>query len=163
MGDLGHHIVEAFNVLDIQGGVDVDPRRQQFLDIHIALGMAAAGRIFMRQFVHQRQARLALQDGVQIHLRQHPALVGHALFGNGFDPFGEKIGLHPAMGFDHADHGIDAVQLAAAGLHQHFIGLADARRGAEKNLQPATPRLARLFQQGFGRRAVFGVSVIRHN
>ena len=119
----------------------------------IALGMAAAGRIVVRQLVHQHQARAALQDGVQIHLRQHPALVGHALLGNGFDALGQKVGFDPAMGFHHADHGIHAVQLAAARLHQHLIGLADAGRRAQKNLQPATPRLPRFFQQGVRRRA----------
>ena len=161
MGDLGHHIVQAFDVLDIEGGIDVDPRRQQLFDIQIALGMAAARGIVVRQLVHQHQARPALQDGVQIHLRQHPALVGHALLGNGLDALGEKIGLDPAMGFHHADHRIHAFQLAAAGLHQHLIGLADARRRAQENLQPATPGLPRFFQQGVRRGASASASVIR--
>ncbi len=65
---LRDHVVQAFDVLDVQRGVDVDAGGQQFLDIQIALGMAAAGRVGVRQFIHQHQSRAAGQDRVQVHL-----------------------------------------------------------------------------------------------
>ena len=49
------------------------------------------------------QPRPPLQDGIQVHLRQHPALVGHAALGDGLDALGEKIGLTACVGVDHAD------------------------------------------------------------
>ena len=42
MRDLRDHIVEAFDMLDIDGGVDVDAAGEQFLDVEIALRVAAA-------------------------------------------------------------------------------------------------------------------------
>ena len=74
-GDLGDDVVQAFEMLDVERGVDVDAGGQQLLDIHIALGMAAAGRVGVRELVDQHELRAALQDGVEIHLRQHAALV----------------------------------------------------------------------------------------
>ena len=148
LGDARNHIVQAFDMLHIQGGIDIDACRQQFLDIQIALGMAAAGRIVVRQLIHQHQAGPALQNGVQVHLRQHAALVGKAPLGDRLDAFGEKIGLDPTVGFDHADHGVDAIQPAAADLHQHLIGLADARGGPQEYLEPATPLLSHRLEQG---------------
>ena len=103
--------------------------------------MAAARRIGVRELVDQHEARAALQDGVEIHFRQHLALIEDALLGNDFEALGQKVGLDAAMGFDDADHHIDAVEAALTRLRQHFVGLADAGRGAEKNLQPAA-RLA---------------------
>ena len=42
MGDLGDDVVQALDMLDVDGGVDVDAGGQQLLDIEIALWMAAA-------------------------------------------------------------------------------------------------------------------------
>ncbi len=36
-GDARDHVVQAFDVLDVQRGVDVDARRQQLLDVQVAL------------------------------------------------------------------------------------------------------------------------------
>ena len=50
------------------------------------------------------------------------------------------------MRLDHANHHIDTLAALGLGVLQHLIGLADARRGAEKNLQPAAPFLLGLGQ-----------------
>ena len=68
MGDLGDDVVQALDMLDVDGGVDVDAGRQQLLDIEIALGVAAAGRIGMGELVDQRDLRAARDDGVEVHL-----------------------------------------------------------------------------------------------
>ncbi len=55
MGDLGDDIVQAFDMLDIDRGIDIDPGRQQFLDIEIAFGVAAAFGIGMGKLIDQGQ------------------------------------------------------------------------------------------------------------
>ncbi len=77
-GDLRDHIVEALDVLDVDGGVDVDAVRQQLLDVEIALGMAAAGDVGVGELVNQNDLRPSGNDGVEVHLLQPLALVLHA-------------------------------------------------------------------------------------
>ena len=68
-------VVQAFDVLDVQRGVDVDAGGQQFLDIQVALGMPAAGRVGVGELVDQHELRAAREDGVEVHLLEHAALV----------------------------------------------------------------------------------------
>ena len=75
MRDPRDDIVEAFDMLDIERRIDVDAGGQQFLDIEIALRVAALGRIRMGEFVDQNELGMPRQNGVDIHLGQHPALV----------------------------------------------------------------------------------------
>ena len=56
-GDLGHDIVQAFDMLDVERRVDVDAVRQDFLDVEVALGMAAAGRVGVGELVDEDQRR----------------------------------------------------------------------------------------------------------
>ena len=51
-------IVEAFDVLDVQGREDIDAGRKQLLDVLPALGVAAAGRVGVGELVDQRELRL---------------------------------------------------------------------------------------------------------
>ena len=74
-GDLGHHVVQALEMLDVDRGVDVDAGGQQLLHILPALLVARAGGVGVGQFVHQGDLRLAGQDRVEIHLRQRHPLV----------------------------------------------------------------------------------------
>jgi hypothetical protein len=146
-GDLGQHVVQAFDVLDIQCGIDVDPGGQQFLDVEVALGMAAGGRVAVCQFIDQHQAGTAGQDGVKVHLGQGAAAIGDGAAGDGFQAGGQRLGFRPAMGFDHPDDHIDLLAPPGPGGGEHFIGLADARGGAEEDLQTAALRLLRLLEE----------------
>jgi hypothetical protein len=137
MGDLGDHIVEAFDVLDVDGGVDVDAVRHQLFDVEIALGMPAAGCVGMGELVDQNDLRPAGDDGVEIHLVEPLPLVGHAPARDDLKPLQQRLGLRAAMGFHHADHDIVAVPLTGAGLLEHLVGLADAGRSADENSEPA--------------------------
>ena len=60
--DLGDDVVEALDVLDVDRGVDVDAAVEQLLDVEIALGMAAAGRIGMGELVDQHDLRAPRDD-----------------------------------------------------------------------------------------------------
>ena len=68
-GDARDDIVQAFDVLDVERGVDVDAGADQLLDIHVALGMPAAGRVAVRQLIDQGELRAARQQCVEVHLR----------------------------------------------------------------------------------------------
>ena len=162
MGDLGDHVVEALDVLDVDRGIDVDAVRQQFLDVEIALGMAAAGRVGVGEFVDQRDLRMARDQRVEVHLLEHLVLVVEPLARHDFKPVQQRLGLRPAVGLDHADDDIDAgLQLGMRAL-QHLIGLADAGGGADEDLQPAGLIVlapGRL-QQRFRRGSLFGIAAL---
>ena len=160
MRDLGDHVVEALDMLDIDRGVDVDAAGQQFLDVEIALRMAAAGRVGMGEFVDQRDLRTARDQRVEIHLLDDLILVLDPLARDDFEALQQRLGLGPPVGLDHADHDIGAgLELGMRAL-QHLIGLADAGGGADENLEPAGAAVLApgRFQQGFRRGTLFRIA-----
>ena len=64
-------------MLDIDSGIDIYARFQQFIHILPALGMARTRRIGMRQFVYQDQCRLTLERSVQVKFAQLRITVFH--------------------------------------------------------------------------------------
>jgi hypothetical protein len=76
-GDLGDHIVEAVEVLDVEGGIDVDAGIDQFDDILPAFGVAAARGVGVGEFVHQDEAGVAGKRGVEIELFESDAAMRH--------------------------------------------------------------------------------------
>ena len=62
----------------------------------------------------------------------------------------QGLGLGAAVGLDHADHHVDALPAALLRRLEHRVGLADARIGAEEDLEPAAPFLPGLLEQRFG-------------
>ena len=55
-------------MLDVQRRVDVDAGVEQFLDIEVALGMAAAGRVGVGSSSTSTSCGLARQHGIEVHL-----------------------------------------------------------------------------------------------
>ena len=137
VGDLGDDIVEAFDMLDIDRGVDVNAARQQLLDVEIALRVAAAGRVGVGELVDQRDLRMPRDQRVEVHLLDGLILVLDPLARQDFKAVQQRLRLGPAVGLDDPDHDIDAgLQFGARAL-QHLVGLADAGSGTDENLQPA--------------------------
>jgi hypothetical protein len=157
-GDLRDHVIEAFDVLDVHRGIDVDSGRQEFLDVEITLGVAASLRVGVGQLIHQDQGGMTLQNGVEIHLSHDVAFVKRAFLGNDFEALAEDIGFHSAVGFHHTDHYVGPFQATPAALGEHLIGLAHARRRAQEDLELAPPLFGGFFQQRLGRRPLFGGS-----
>jgi len=93
------------------------------------------------ELVDQRQLRPACGDAVEVHLLQAMALVFDALARDDFEPGEQRLGLLAAMRLDQRGDDIDAFAMLGLCRLQHLIGLADPRRGAEKQLEPAA-RLA---------------------
>ena len=162
MRDLGNDVVEALDVLDIDRSVDVDAALEQFLDVEIALGVAAAGRVGVGEFIDQRDLRMARDQPVEVHFLDGLILVFDPLARQHFKPVQQRFGLGAPVGFDHTDHDIGAgLDLGMRAL-QHLIGLADAGGGADENLEPAGVAVLApgCFQQGFRRGALFGIAAL---
>jgi len=108
MGDLGYDVVEALDVLDIDGGIDVDAVRQQFLDVEIALGMAATRCVGMRELIDERELRTARDQRVDVHFLERLVAVGDPLARQDFQSLQERFGFGAPVGLDNAHHHIDA-------------------------------------------------------
>ena len=113
LGDLRDDIVQAVDVLDVYGCVDVDSGRKQLLHVEVALWMPASLGVAVRQLVDQDECRAARQDRVEIHLLKHVTPVLDIPAGDDLKPGEQRLGFGAAMRFDHADHDIDALALAA--------------------------------------------------
>ena len=150
-GNAGDDVVQAFDVLDVEGGVDVDAGLEQLDNVEIALGMAAAGRVGVGQFIDQRQLRPTRQQPVQIHLGQQLALVADRSARHDLDAGKQRFRFLAPMRLDDTRHHIDAFAAAGLRLQQHLECLADTRRGAEEDLQPAAPLPVSGDQQRLGR------------
>ena len=136
-GDLRNDVVQALDVLNVDGGIDVDAAVEQLLDIQVALGMPAAGRIGVRELVDQHDLRLARDDGVEIHLLEPLAPVLDAPARNDLEPVQQRFGFLAAVRLHDADDDVVAVLAPGAGRLQHGVGLADAGRGADEDPQLA--------------------------
>ncbi len=162
MGDLRHHIVEALDVLDVEGREDVDAVAQQLLDVEIALRMAAARNVGVGELVNQSELGAAREKGVKIHFLERAPLILEAAAGDDFETFDQRLGLLPPMGLDRADDHIDTALGARACLLQHLIGLAHAGGSAHEDLQLARAALfaAGGFEQGLRRWALVLIATL---
>jgi len=77
------------------------------------------------------------QRGVEIKFGQRHAAMFELAAGNFRQTLGERVRFLASVRFDVADdHVAPGGEFAARGL-EHGVGLADARRHAEKNLEPS--------------------------
>jgi len=156
--DLRHHVVEAFEMLDVERGVDVDAGRQKFFDVLVALGVPAARRVGVCQLVDQEQLRPPGKCCIDVEFLEHPVAIFGLLARQDLETLGEPVGLGAAVGLDQADHDVDILAHAAVGGFEHGVGLADSGGGAQEHLEAAALLRRRLLQQRFGRGA-FGAGV----
>ncbi len=161
--DLRHHVVQALDMLNIERRVNVDAGRQQFLDIEVALGMAAAGRVRMGQLVHQRDLGATPENGVEVHLFKDVPVIVDLQSGNDFEAVEQTLRFRPPMRFHDAEDDVRALRELGAPRHKHFVSFADAGRRAEKHLQTAAAPVfaTRLFEERVGRGSSLGVG-LRH-
>ncbi len=143
-GDLRNHVVEAFHVLHVDRGVDIDAGIEQFHHILPALGVARAGVVGVRQLIDQQQRGAAQQRGIEIELRERDAAMLQPLRRQDLQAFEQRLGFRAAVQLDIADDHVDARGGLLARGFEHGIGLADARRRAEKYLQMTARRCAGL-------------------
>ena len=166
VGDLRHDVVEAFNVLNIDRGIDVDAAVHQLFDVEVAFRVAAPLHIGMGELVHQHDLRPPGDNAVEIHFLERLALVVDAPAGNDLEPRHQCFSLAPAMRLHRADNDVVAVLFARMRLLKHFVGLADAGGGADEDakLADASFFAPRRFKQCFRRGPLFGCApLIRHH
>ncbi len=68
--DLSHHIVQTFQMLHIDGRIDVDARLQQFLHVLPSFRMPGTRGIRVGQFVHENELRTTGERGIEIEFPQ---------------------------------------------------------------------------------------------
>ncbi len=133
--DLPNDVVEALEVLHVDGRVHVDTGGEQFLDVLPALRMARARRVAMREFVDQHQIGAAREHRIDVEFVQHRAAVLDAALRKYLEAVQQRFGVGAAMCLDHADDDVDTCGAHLARFGQHRVGLADAGARAEEDLQ----------------------------
>ena len=127
-GDLLDHVVERFQVLDVDRGDDVDAGIQKFLDILPALGVAGTWHVGVRELVHESDLGPAGQHGVEVHLLEERAAVRQLGPGHDLQPVKELRSERPPVGLhERHDHVGPALETPVT-LAEHGEGLADAGR-----------------------------------
>jgi hypothetical protein len=139
-------------MLNVHGGKNIDSRVQQFEHIFIAFVMFAFFDIGVRQFVHQRDTRLARENGVYVHLLEKRAFVLDLLARNHFQICNQFPDSFPSMGFDNSNYDIFAAIVPPDRLGQHGVGLAHTGSISKKELEPAALFRRRTFFQPLLRR-----------
>ena len=134
-GDMTDDIVQALQVLDVDGADDRDARIEELLDILPAMGVAAARGVGVGQLVDQddlgppRQHRLDVDFGVPGALVLDDDRRDHL-------DTGELLGgVAAAVRLDHRGHDIGAAAHPALRLAEHRVRLADAGRGTQVDAQ----------------------------
>ena len=134
-------VVEALEVLDVDRRDHVDAGAEQVLDVLIALAVLAARGVGVRQLVDEADRRPPREDRVEVHLAERDAAVVDLAGRDHLEVADLLGGLGAAVGLDDADGDVDALLLEPLPLAEHRVRLADARRRAEVDLEPA-PLLA---------------------
>ena len=136
-GELGNAVVEALEMLDVDGRIHVDPGLEHVVDVLVALRVLEARRVGVRELVDQRQLGRPLEDRRQVHLLEHRVAVGHPPARQPLEPLRLRLGLGAAVGLEVGDHHVAPGPLLGLSLLQHAVGLADPRRHAEEDLVAA--------------------------
>ena len=108
--------------------------------------MARTGHIRMGKFVHECELRLARKDGIYVHLGQRRPAMFDLAARDDLKTCRERVGLRAPVRLHVPGDDIYALAFTfVRGSIQHRVGLADASRVAEKNLEFAA-RLLFLFR-----------------
>ena len=129
---------EAFDVLDVDGGEDVDVGFEEEEDVFVALGVAAAGDVAVGELVDEDDLGMAREDGVDVHLVEEGALVVDA---RGWGRASRRaassaVPLRPWVSTMPMTD-VFAALAAADAFGEHAEGFADAGSVAEKDLEAA--------------------------
>jgi hypothetical protein len=138
-GDFFDHVVEGFQMLNVDRGDHVDARGQEHFDVLPALLVARPGHVGMRKLVDQGHRGVAGQDRVQVHLRECAFTIGDLAARNHLQPLEQLSRMPPAVGLDVPDDDVRAALGATTALIEHGVGLPDAGGSAQVDPQLAAP------------------------
>ncbi len=138
VGDGADDVAEGRQVLDVDGGEDVDAGIEEFIDVLPAFGVAAAGDVGVGVFVHHRGSGCPGQDGVEVHFLELGAPVGQAPGRDDFEPLEQGPGVGPPVVQGERDDDVLAALAEPVRLFEHLVGLADPGRGPQEDPQRST-------------------------
>ena len=107
-GDPLHLVVDRLQVLDVDGGDDVDPGGAEVLDVGGALLVPAAGHVGVRELVDQHHGRLAGEDGVGVHLGEASCRGRGSPGGDDLQALELRGGVRAAVRLDVPHHDVGA-------------------------------------------------------
>ena len=143
-GHVLHLVGDALQVLDVDGGDDVDPGGEDLHDVLPALLVPAGSRhVGVGELVDEGDLGPSAQHGVEIHLLQAAAPVLHHLARDDLQVADHLLGQPPAVTLDEPDDDVGAPLLAPMALVEHGVGLPDARGRAQVDPE-VTSRLDRV-------------------
>ena len=87
-------------MLDVEGGIDIDPCCEQLFHILVPFQVPGTGDIGVGQLVHKDQLRVGRKDCIEVHLGQFNAMILVGAEGDDRKAFHEHLGLVPPVGFD---------------------------------------------------------------
>ena len=161
-GDLRDHVVQALEVLDVDGRPHLDARIEQLLDVEVALRVARARRIGVGELVDDRDRGAALEQGVEIHLGQRLAAIGDRVARDHLESLEQLLGIGAPVRLDDADHHLAAFGTARLCGLEHRVGLADAGRRADEQAEAAALCARGGLDQRVGRRAAVVIGLAAH-
>ena len=133
--------MQAFHVLDVHRGNDVDARQQQIVDFQIALGILRAGDVGKRQFVNDANRGITFENGVNVEHFDRGIAVRDLFAGNDFQAFQQGFGFLASVRFHPADDDVHARFFEAMGFFEHGVGFAHAGGMAEIDFELAQAAL----------------------
>ena len=134
-GDLLDDVVEALQVLDVDGGQHMDAGVEDLVDVLPALGVLRAGHVGVCQLVDHHDLRPADQDRLDVELGQRDPAVGDLLPGQDLEALELLSGARPAVRLHQPNDDVGAPGRPPVRLPQHGEGLPDAGSGAEVDAQ----------------------------
>ncbi len=162
-GDAANDIVEALEMLDVERRPDVDAGRQQLADVLPALRVARARDVRMGQLVDEQERRPARQCRVEVELGEGAALADRQLAPRQqLEPLQLRRRVGAAVRLHDPGNDVEAGGLRSPRRGEHREGLADPRRRAEVDPQPAAPGLRLLGTDALDERVGIGTRLFAH-
>src|SRR5260221_13039650 len=129
---------DALEVLDVDGGDDVESGGEDIHDILPALVEPAGSRnVRVGELVDESDLWPSAEHGVEVHLLQAASPVVHHLPGDDLEAVDQLLGEPPPVALDEPDDHVGAPPPAALALIEHRVGLADARGRAQVDAEMA--------------------------
>ncbi len=131
-----HHVVEAFEMLDVEGRNHVYSCGDDVLDVLVSLGVFAAGDVGMGELIDDGDRGVSGDDGIHIHFLNDDLVIFDLSAGDDFKAFEEAGGFGAAVGFDEANDDVDPFVFKAVRFLQHAESFSDAGAVTEIDLEP---------------------------
>ena len=145
--NLLHGLVQPLDMLDVDRRDDADPRIEQLHHVLPALGIAAAFDIGVRQFVHDHDLGMQVQDGLRVHLLEFLAFVEEPAARHEGKPCDEGFRFGTAVRFDKSDADVHACVEQLMRFLQHAVTLTHPGTHADVDFELAPVRAADQIQE----------------